>query len=81
MTITPEPDGSLSLRVIIGVGGGQTSQRDLLELIISSEHIADLRQALASHSTETSGGTDQVPPFPCHIGFCRNAINAANTIA
>jgi hypothetical protein len=79
MTITPEPGGSLSLRVIIGVGGGRTGQQDLLELIISSEHIADLRQALASHSTETSGGTDQVPPFPSHIGFCQNAINAVDT--
>jgi len=77
MTINSEPDGSVSFRVIIDVGGEQCDQRDLLELIIGSEHIGDLSRVLAGRGPATSGGTDQVPPFPCHIGFCRNAVNTA----
>jgi hypothetical protein len=81
MTINSEPDGSMSFRVIIGAGSRQAGERDLLELIISPECIGDLNRILAAHGAEGNGDIDQVPPFPCHIGFCRNAINAVDTVA
>jgi hypothetical protein len=68
MTILPEPGGGVSFRVLIGVGGKQAAERDLLELIISAGHIADLSRALAGHGAGS---------LPCHIGFSRNAVSAA----
>jgi hypothetical protein len=81
MTINREPDGSVSFRVIIGAGAGRAGECHLVELIISPEHIGDLNHVLAGHGAEVMGGNAQVPPFACHIGFCRNAINAVNTAA
>lgn len=73
MTISPEADGRISLRVLIGVGGGPSSSCDLFELIISP---ADIDHALAGATTGDSPGTqiaDEPPTFPCHIGLHRNA--------
>jgi hypothetical protein len=78
MTMHPGPDGRVSFRVIIGVGGERTAKHDLLELIIGAEHIGDLSRVLADPGTGITGDSDPMPPFPCHIGFCRNAISTAN---
>lgn len=70
MTISPEADGRISFRVLIGA---PSSSCDLLELIISP---ADIDQALAGAATGASPGTeiaDERPAFPCHIGLHRNA--------
>lgn len=63
MTINHEPDGRLSFRVLIG---GQTDGCDLIELIITPEHLS---RALGS-----AKAPDQSPTLPCHIGFCRSAM-------
>lgn len=74
MTISPEADGRISLRVLIGADGGPPSSCDLFELIISP---ADIDHALAgARRTGASPGTeiaDEPPTFPCHIGLHRNA--------
>jgi hypothetical protein len=77
MTITPEPDGRMSIRVLINADGERTDYCDRIELIISPEHV---RHALAGikiralASTETA---DMPPAFPCHIGLYRNAAHTA----
>jgi hypothetical protein len=72
MTIGPEPhDGGLSLRIIIGTPGPNSANYDLLELIIRPEHIANLGRVLADYKTRH---TVTAQRFPCHIGFCSNAV-------
>jgi hypothetical protein len=73
MTICPEADGRISFRVMIGADGGQSSECDLIELIISPE---DISRGLAGANIGTSQGAqiaDGQPIFPCHIGLNRNA--------
>jgi hypothetical protein len=77
MTIQPEPGGTVSFRVMVGAGGGQSGQHDLIELIIGAEDIGHLSQALAGHYSGQDAESTGMPPFPCHIGFCRNAVNDA----
>ena len=76
MTITPEPDGRMSLRVLISAGGEQTGCCDRIELIIDPEHV---RQALAGTKIRGLTGvqTTELPTFPCHIGFSHNSVNSA----
>lgn len=74
MTINPEPDGSVSFRVIIT--DGRTSQFDLFELIIGSEHVANISCALTGQSAEENCDPSQGLPFPCHVGISRNAVSA-----
>lgn len=72
MTIGPEPHGGgLSLRIIIGTPGPNFGNYDLLELIIRPEHIANLGRVLAGYGTRHTVTTQR---FPCHIGFCSNAV-------
>lgn len=77
MTITPEPDGRMSFRVLVRVNGDQTECCDRIELIINPEHV---RQALAGTKIRGLIGTqssDELPTFPCHIGFSRNSVHSA----
>lgn len=77
MTITPAPDGRMSFRVIISADGERTDWGDRIELIINSEHVrqalavTEIRQAAAARATE------ELPTFPCHIGFSHNSVNPA----
>ncbi|MGD0603931.1 MAG: hypothetical protein ABSA53_10075 [Streptosporangiaceae bacterium] len=67
MTITPNPDGGVTLRVLIGSGGD--AGRDLIELIIKPEHV---QYALGSTTIRTlaAGHSDErAPTFPCHVGL------------
>lgn len=77
MTAHPELGGGVSFRVLIGVDDGQTAECDLLELIISAEHVGQLSRVLADYRAGIIGESDSVPSFPCHIGFCRNAVSSA----
>jgi hypothetical protein len=75
MTINPEPDGGLSFRVVIGTASENAIECDQLELIVSSEHVANLGRVLDGYETQR---TDRTRSFPCHIGFCRNAVTTAS---
>ena len=66
MTITPEPDGRISFRVLLRADGERADRCDRIELIISPEHV---RQALAADG--------DLGAFPCHIGFSRNSVRSA----
>jgi hypothetical protein len=77
MTMLLEPGGGASFRVLVGAGGDQPADRDLLELVVSAEHVKELGQALADRGAGTIAHFATVPPVPCHIGFRRQAINAA----
>jgi hypothetical protein len=76
MTAHHEMDGGVSIRVVVGIGGG-TVKHDLLELIISAENVGELCSVLACGGTGITGGGDLRPSFPCHIGFCRDAVSSA----
>jgi|GEM_PF-3922953 hypothetical protein len=69
MTITPELDGKISFRVLIGANGEQADRCDCIELVINSEYV---RQALAATKVRRPFGApviDELPTFPCHIGL------------
>jgi hypothetical protein len=69
MTITPEPDGRISFRVLISANDERGACCDHLELIVNPEYV---RQALAVPKVRQLDGTrlvDESPAFPCHIGF------------
>jgi hypothetical protein len=69
MTITPEPDGRISLRVLISANGGRTDCCDRIELIVNPEYV---RQALTAPKIQRPDGARlvaELPTFPCHIGF------------
>jgi hypothetical protein len=73
MTITPQPDGRLSFRVLIGASSGQSSGCDLIEVIFRPEHVS---HALAAAKVNSLAGTetaDGSPGFPCHIGLYHTA--------
>jgi hypothetical protein len=77
MTITLEPDGRMSFRVIISADGERTDCGDRIELIVNPEHV---RQALAGERNPSAAAariTDELPTFPCHIGFSHNSVNSA----
>lgn len=72
MTITPQPDGRVSFRMLIGADSGRSSECDLFELIFSPEHVS---HALANAKINSLAGTetaDRSATFPCHIGLYRN---------
>jgi hypothetical protein len=78
VTIAPKPDGLVSFRVRIGAGNHPAAECDLIELIVSLEHVGD---ALAEARTgpRASGPDDEeLPVFPCHIGLYRNAANVSS---
>jgi hypothetical protein len=77
VTITPEPDGRMSFRVLISADGERAGCGGRIELIINAEHV---RQALAVteiRQVAAAPTTDELPAFPCHIGFSHNSVNSA----
>jgi hypothetical protein len=77
MAIAAEPDGRVSFRVVVGADGGQSAGYDLVELIISPEHV---ERALAGMKIGAPTGienSDELSTFPCHIGLYRGAGHAA----
>lgn len=77
MTITAEPDGRMSFRVLISPDRERTDHCDRIELIISPEHV---RHALAGSKIRRladAQATEEPPTFPCHIGFSRKSVNSA----
>lgn len=77
MTVHAEPDGSVSFRVVIGSRDEYAGKRDVLELIIGAEHVRSIGRALADGDATIIGYSEPVRTFPCHIGFCRNAVGTA----
>lgn len=69
MTLHPEPDGSVSFRVLIGANGGQAAENDMLELIVGASYTGRLSLLLAGHGATAGEGPDAALPFPCQIGF------------
>jgi hypothetical protein len=77
VTISPQPDGRMSFRVLVSADGERTDCCDRIELIVNPEHV---RQALAGTKIRRLAGAqaaDEVPTFPCHIGFSHNSVNSA----
>jgi hypothetical protein len=77
VAIAQEPDGRMSFRVLVSADGERADRCDRIELIISPEHV---RQALALAKVRLSIGPradQELPTFPCHIGFSSNSLNAA----
>lgn len=72
ITITPEPDGRLSFRVLIGAQGGRDGGCDMIELIISPEHIGQALAAAKIDALTAAKTTDKPLSFPCHIGVVRD---------
>lgn len=69
MTVTQEPNGRISFRVLVNASGESTGCRDCIELIIDPEYV---RQALAAPiicQLDSAQLVNQLPTFPCHIGF------------
>jgi hypothetical protein len=77
MTLHPEPDGSVSFRVLIGANGGQAADNYMLELIVGASYTGRLSIVLAGHGAAAGEGPDSALPFPCQIGFCRNPVSTA----
>lgn len=72
--IAPNPDGRVSFSVLIGTGDANGGPDDLIELIISPEHIhralaGAKTRALASADSEKEEKEKEVQAFPCHVGF------------
>jgi hypothetical protein len=77
MTLHPEPDGSVSLRVLIGTSGGPEADNDMLELIVGASYAGRLSIVLAGHGAAPDDGPDPALPFPCQIGFSKNPVSTA----
>jgi hypothetical protein len=75
MAIIREPDGQVSFRVVVGADSGRLSGCDLVELIISPEHVERALAAIKIRAMTDTGNADEPPTFPCHIGFCRDAVH------
>jgi hypothetical protein len=77
MTLHPEPDGSVSFRVMIGINRGEAADNATLELIVGASHTGQLSLVLANCGAVAGDGYDTTLPFPCQIGFCRNPVTTA----
>jgi hypothetical protein len=77
VAIIPEPDGRVSFRVLIGADSGRSSGCDLVELIISPEHIEHALAGMKIGAMADAEHADELPTFPCHVGFYRDAVHAA----
>jgi hypothetical protein len=75
--ITPGPDGRVSFRVIVGADSGQPCGCDLIELIINPEYVGRALAGVKIRAMADTENTDELPTFPCHIGFYRNAVHTA----
>ena len=73
MMITPNPDGRVSFSVLIGTGDPDRGPDDLIELIMSPEHIhrglADAKTCVLDAASP--GKEKETQAFPCHVGFSR----------
>jgi hypothetical protein len=77
VAITAEPDGRVSFRVLIGAASGRPSECDVIELIISPEHVSC---ALAGTKIRALAGSEtahEPAVFPCHIGLYCKAVHTA----
>jgi hypothetical protein len=77
VAITPEPDGRVSFRVIVGTSSGRPSGCDLVELIIDPEHVGRVLAGMKIRATAATVDSDERPTFPCHIGFYRSTVHTA----
>jgi hypothetical protein len=77
VAIIPDPDGRVSFRVVVGASGGRASGCDLVELIIDPEHVGRALAGMNIRAMADAGDTDELPMFPCHIGFYRSATHTA----
>jgi hypothetical protein len=77
MAIAAEPDGRVSFRVIVGADSGQPAGYDLVELIISAEHVERALAGMKIRTMTSPENADELPTFPCHIGLYRSAVHAA----
>jgi hypothetical protein len=77
MTVQPEPDGSVSFRVLISANGKHATDNDVLELIVGASYTGRLSLVLAGHGAAAGHGPELALPFPCQIGFCRNPVSTA----
>ena len=77
MTITPEPDGRMSFHVLIGAEGEQTDRCDHIELIVNPVHVRHALAGAKIRRLADAQTTDELPTFPCHVGFSRNDVNSA----
>lgn len=78
VAITSEPDGRVSLRVVVGAANsGRSSGCDLVELIIDPGPVERALAGLKVRATADTGDGHEPPTFPCHIGFHRSAVHTA----
>lgn len=78
MTIIPEPDGRMSFRVLVSADGERADCCDRIELIINPEHVKRALAGTRIRGLTGAQATDELPMFPCHIGFSRNSsVNSA----
>jgi hypothetical protein len=78
VTIAAQPDGRVSFRVRVGAGDRPTAECDLIELIISLEHVGDALAEARTGPRASRQAAEELPVFPCHIGLYRNAAPAAS---
>jgi hypothetical protein len=69
VTITPEPDGRISFRVLISADGGRADCCDRIELIINPEYVRRALTAPRIRRLDGARPVAELPTFPCHIGF------------
>lgn len=77
MTITPEPDGRISFRVLIGAHGKRLDCCDRIELIINPEDVGKALAETKIRRQADAAASDELPTFSCHIGFSHNSVNSA----
>lgn len=71
MTLHPEPDGSVSFRVLIAVNGGHAKDSDMLELIVGASYTGRLSIVLAGHGAAVAEGPTRHCLFRVRSGFVR----------
>jgi hypothetical protein len=74
MTITPEPDGRISFRVLISADSERTGRCDRIELIISPEHVRHALAGTKIRALAHARTSEELATFPCHIGFSRRGL-------
>jgi hypothetical protein len=77
MAIAAGPDGRVSFRVLVGAESGQSAGYDLVEVIISAEHVERALAGMKISTMTDAENADELSTFPCHIGLYRGAVHAA----
>jgi hypothetical protein len=82
VAITPRPDGRVSFRIAVGGDIGcprefDLVEHDLVELIISPEHVGRALADMKVSAVADAENADEPPAFPCHIGIHRSAVHSA----